>query len=164
MLSRVDENAFKAAMRNLASGVAVITSVQNGQRGGMTATAVCSLSAQPPQLLVCVNRRASTHGLITESRKFCVNLLADRHAPVAAVFASEATWDQRFEAGRWISLSTGAPVLSDASAAFDCEVVERIDSATHSIFIGRVVDVWATPDAAPLVYFQSGFAALSPAN
>jgi flavin reductase (DIM6/NTAB) family NADH-FMN oxidoreductase RutF len=157
----IDAERFKSAMRNMASGVTLITGMADGERGGMTATAVCSLSAVPPQVLVCVNRQASTHALISAGGRFCVNVLAAGQSAMASTFASAMAWEQRFASGAWTTLATGAPVLADALAAFDCEVAEEIQAATHTIFIGRVVDVLAAEEDQPLLYYRSHYAGLS---
>lgn len=161
MSEAVSEERFKAAMRNLASGVTLVTSASDGERGGMTATAVCSLTAAPAQLLVCVNRGASTHRMIAENRRFCVNVLAEGQHGMASAFASRATWQDRFAVGEWTTLATGAPVLVDALASFDCELVEAIESGTHSIFLGRVVDVCEAAQVSPLLFYQSQFAGIA---
>ena len=72
----VDAEIFKAGMRCLASGVTIITTIHDGQRAGLTATAVCSLSVDPPQLLVCVSHKAEAHDIIHRGSVLCVNLLA----------------------------------------------------------------------------------------
>lgn len=148
-------------MRNLASGVTLITSECSGLRGGMTATAVCSLSADPAQILICVNRKSATYGLIKAGGKFCVNVLADSQSQIASVFASPIDWEQKFSRAEWNTLETGAPVLKDALVAFDCEVAEYIDSATHTIFIGRVVGANFTENELPLIYFQGNYSSLT---
>jgi len=158
----VDPAAFKAGMRCLASGVTIITTIHDGQRGGLTATAVCSLSVEPPQLLVCISHKAEAHDIIHRGSVLCVNLLARQHHGLAARFAGQTgvVGAARFAEGTWSSLRTGAPVLDGAVASFDCLVAERVESATHSIFIGRVVDVRVRPDLQPLIYAGGGYAEL----
>jgi len=158
----VDTEAFKAGMRCLASGVTIITTIHEGQRAGLTATAVCSLSVDPPQLLVCVSHKAEAHDIIHRGSVLCVNLLARQHRGLAARFAGQTgiAGAARFAEGAWCALCTGAPVLDDAVASFDCVVAERVESATHSIFIGRVVDVRVRPDLRPLIYAGGSYAEL----
>src|SRR5262249_42782960 len=125
---------FKMGMRRLASGVTIITTVHDGRRHGLTATAVASLSVEPPQLLVCVHRQAGAHDLIHAGERFCVNVLSQRHRPLAARFANHAISEtERFRIGKWTTLATGAPVLEDALASFDCEVLERVSASSHTI-------------------------------
>jgi flavin reductase (DIM6/NTAB) family NADH-FMN oxidoreductase RutF len=160
--ARVEAEAFKAGMRCLASGVTIITTMHDGQRAGLTATAVCSLSVEPPQLLVCVSHKAEAHDIIHRGSVLCVNLLARQHRGLAACFAGQTgvVGAARFAEGTWSTLRTGAPVLDDAVASFDCFVAERVESATHSIFIGRVVDVRVRPDQRPLIYAGGSYAEL----
>lgn len=159
-LEHVSADLFKQAMRRLAAGVTIITTRHDGARGGLTATAVCSLTADPPQVIVCVNRSAAAHSLIARGANLCVNLLARKHKALAARFAGQKGifGEERFGAGRWMTLKTGAPVLDDALASFDCVVQEAVESSTHTIFIGRVVDVRARANGQPLLYAGGAYA------
>jgi flavin reductase (DIM6/NTAB) family NADH-FMN oxidoreductase RutF len=158
---------FKAGMRRLGAGVTIITTFDGQTRAGLTATAVCSLSAEPPQLLVCVNRQAKPNKVIARAKRFCVNVLSSGQKALAMRFAG-ATGHQgedRFAKGRWNVLETGAPVLDGALTSFDCEVVRAIRSGTHTIFIGRVVAVTTRKGGKALFYADGGFAGLaSPAK
>jgi flavin reductase len=152
---------FKTGMRRLAAGVTIITTVHDGRRHGLTATAVTSLTAEPPQLLVCVNRQAGAHDLIHAGERFCVNVLSQRHRPLAARFANHAVNEtDRFRVGKWTTLATGAPVLEDALASFDCVVLERVSTSSHTIYIGCVVGVRARDTGRPLLYESGGYAGL----
>lgn len=162
-LDSVGAESFKAGMRRLAAGVTIVTSAHDGTRGGLTATAVTSLTADPPQLLVCVNRSAEAHAIIHRGARLAVNVLARGHQKLANRFAGEGGIHgaARFAAGRWTTLATGAPVLADAIAAFDCVVSEAVDSATHTIFIGRVVAVRARRGGKALVYEAGAYASVA---
>lgn len=150
---------FKLGMRRLAAGVTIITTLHDGKRHGLTATAVTSLSADPPQLIVCVNRQAGAHDLIQAGERFCVNVLAQRHQALAARFSNHQMHEEeRFRAGKWTTLATGAPVLDDALASFDCQVLERVHSTSHTIYIGRVVGVRARATGEPLLYESGSYA------
>lgn len=153
---------FKEGMRRLAAGVTIVTTLHEGERSGLTATAVTSLSAEPPQVLVCVNREAGAHDLIHKGSRMCVNVLCHRHQSLATRFAGQngVFGPERFNVGRWTTLKSGAPVLADALASFDCLVTERVQGATHTIFIGRVIDVRTRPKAKPLVYASGTYARL----
>jgi flavin reductase (NADH) len=131
---------FKHAMRRLAAGVTIVTTAGGDGRAGLTATAVCSLSADPARLLVCVNRDAAPNAAIAASGRFCVNVLALRHRALALRFAGATgvAGDDRFARGKWGKAATGAPVLLDALASFDCAV-------------------WARTGGAPLLYAAGAF-------
>ena len=156
----VPADVFKLAMRRLAAGVTIITTCHDGERCGLTATAVCSLSADPPQLLVCVNRSTRAHDVIRRGANLCVNLLARRHKALAGHFAGGRKGEERFRSGKWTTLKTSAPVLDDALASFDCVVKETVESATHTIFIGQVVDVRLRAEGHPLLYAGGSYAGL----
>lgn len=158
----VETGLFREAMRRLAAGVTIITAVHEGERGGLTATAVCSLSADPPQILVCVNRSAHAHDLIHKGDKMCVNVLAHGQQDLAARFAGQAgiKGAERFLAGQWIADKTGVPVLEDALASFECVVAERVSASTHTIFIGKVVGVRLRDNGRPLLYASGAYAGI----
>ena len=153
----VDPEAFKRGMRHLAAAVTVVTTEFEGRWRGLTATAVCSVSASPPTLLACISRKATAHRLIVASRRFCVNVLASEHVEVSHRFAGREASAERFRDGEWEQLVTGAPVLKGALASFDCEAVQDIDITTHTILIGRVVAVATRTDCKPLLYADGGY-------
>lgn len=158
------EAGFKRAMRQLAGGVAVIASGRGEFRRGLTATAVCSLSASPARLLVCVNRSAEAHDVIAGTRSFSVNILGDDQQWVAERFAAMdgSKGAVRFTGEPWTELVTGAPVLPSAIAAFDCELETEMATETHTIYIGRVVETRCDDAGMPLVYHQRQFCAPTP--
>jgi flavin reductase (DIM6/NTAB) family NADH-FMN oxidoreductase RutF len=153
----VAADLFRHGMRYLAAGVSIVTSLRGAGRAGLTATAVCSLTAEPPQLLACVNRGAEAHDAIAESRVLCVNLLAGRHRALAQRFAGEGDCQgpARFLAGEWTTMLTGAPALADSLASFDCRLVEAIPASTHTVFIAQVVAV-SEPGPGPVLVYADG--------
>ena len=156
----VDAKDFKQAMRQCAGAVALVTvGAEHGKRTGLTVTSACSLSDNPPSLIVCVNRNASAHARIREEGAFAINFLHADHALLALTFSGQkgVNGDDRFAFGRWTKGATGAPVLADAAAAFDCELAQEFETKTHSIFVGEVRHVAHAAQATPLVYLRSGF-------
>ncbi len=160
----VDAELFKQGMRQLVGAVTLITTKDATQRRGMTATAVCSLSAEPPSLLVCINRTAEAHDVILSGRCFCVNVLPYQQQSLAESFAGRdgSKGEARFQRGSWGSLVTGAPCLEDSLAAFDCALADTHELETHTIFIGRVVAVHRM-GGEPLLYEGGHFKRLDPA-
>ena len=156
----VERDAFKGAMREVPGMVAIVTTGHASGRRGLTATAICSLSADPPSVLVCVNKGTSTHEMIARNGTFCVNMTASEHAPLAQRFSGKdgIYGAEKFSEGRWLELATGSPVLADAPVAFDCEVVSTVDYRTHSIFIGGVIASQVLPGRSALLYRNGGFA------
>lgn len=150
-------DAFRAAMGRHFASVCLITTAHEGKFHGLTATAVASVSAEPPRLLVCVNKSAATHRAVQESGSFCVNVLSSAHESLAVVFADKDTRHERFQPAQWRTLETGAPAFVNAAAAMDCIVREHLDEGTHSIFIGDVVGTMICESRGCLVYGQRKF-------
>src|SRR5258705_10569317 len=133
----VDAQQFKTGMRSLAGAVNIITSAQAGHRYGMTATAVCSASADPPTVLICVNKLATTHGAILKSKVFCANVLRADDWELSTSFSGAQTGEGRFKAGAWTKLATGSPPLLAAPGSFDRRGRNKIAHGTHTIFPGQ---------------------------
>ena len=163
----VDPARFRAAMARFPGAVTIITTRAGGdaagERRGITATAVCSVTADPPSLLICVNRATGTCAGIQESGLFNVNLLPDPSHELAMRFAGVGgvTGPEKFALGDWRADHRGLPVLAEACLGFCCEVSESLQAGTHQIFIGRIVEILQAPGAA-LVYEQSRFHRLEP--
>src|SRR4051812_21017091 len=128
-----DDALFRKSMRLLASGVTIVASAHEGRRGGLTATAVCSLALSPPRILASINMQGHTYGIVEKSQCMSVNLLAENQQHLAERFAAKrATEDaDRFIDGNWTTRVTGAPVLTAALAALDCRVTNIIPLDTH---------------------------------
>jgi len=162
----MDANTYRLLMRQQAGAVTIIAVGDTGSRTGLTATAVCSLTDTPPTLLACVNRSASAHTPIRATKAFSINLLAHDQLPLAMSFSGKVglEGEARFSAEEWTTLTTGAPVLKNALASIDCELVDEHGFDTHSIFIGRVRDGRARDGAHPLIYFRGTFRNLKEHN
>jgi flavin reductase len=160
----ISEESFKSGMQQLAASVTVITSSFGGSRRGMTATAVCSLAADPPSLILCVNRSARTYGHISGSRKFCVNVLSDQQKPVADTFASsKGDGDEKFlSVGSWTESESGQPMLDDCMVNFVCDVDRWVTTKTHSIVIGLISEMRVRQNLSPLLYMGRNYSTLSP--
>jgi flavin reductase (NADH)/flavin reductase len=157
--STIDPASFKAGMRFLAGGVCIITSLSpDGRRAGLTATAVCSVSAEPPVLLVCVHRDTRSHDVIRDAGVFAVNVLDVLDQRLAHRFSSTAAADARFYGADWTQLLTGAPVLESALASFDCRILQAVDVGTHRIVLGAVQAVRLGPAGGrPLLYANGSY-------
>lgn len=124
---------FLAGMRKAAGAVSVITTMDSdGERRGLTATAVCSLSTAPPSLLVCVNRKSWVAQFAPNAGVFAVNVLSPEQEAIARTFAgqSELAAGERFSVGEWETHGNGAPLAKGAVAAFDCRL-ERVVDLCH---------------------------------
>jgi flavin reductase (DIM6/NTAB) family NADH-FMN oxidoreductase RutF len=149
-------DAFKSAMRRLATTVTILTTMNVENRPmGMTATAVTSLSADPPSLLACVNRSASIHSLLPVGSRMCVNLLGQAHRDLSFVFGGKVSPEERFAQGHWVHADL--PYLADAQVNLACEVDAVFDYATHSIVVGKVQAIRIGEAFGPLVYGDGRF-------
>jgi flavin reductase len=155
--SAVSADDFRVAMRQVASPVAIITTAHRGQRAGLTATAICSATTDPPTILVCVNQSARTEAVIAASGRLVVNFLSEDQHEIARLFStSKLETEKRFSAGEWIEIATGAPVLKGSLASFDCIVESVVRCGTHSIYVSRV-EALETNDGSPLLYRDGYF-------
>lgn len=127
-------------MAHYAGHVQLVTTSHGGVRRGVTVTAACSVSDEPPIVLVCLNRHNPNNQIFLDSGKFAVNTLASQHQSMAAAFAgfNDKDADGRFAMGEWDTISTGAPTLTDAMAVFDCNLIEHKEMATHMVLFGEV--------------------------
>ena len=150
----VAQPLFREAMSRYGAAVHVITTDGPAGRAGFTATAVFSVSDEPPTLLVCLNRRGMAGPILQENGVFCVNTLGADDEAISNVFAGRtgAKLAERFNVGTWSKLSTGAPILSSAIVACDCRVTEVNAVASHNIIIGVVEAVTLGPPVPALVY------------
>jgi flavin reductase (DIM6/NTAB) family NADH-FMN oxidoreductase RutF len=155
----VSTDLFRSALSRLASGISVISTAQEGERRGLTATAVCSVSAEPPTILVCVNTATGTAKMMKDKGWFAVSLVSEAHRGVAEVFAgrNSLAGDARFLHGDWVEGENEAlPVLSGALASLECRVTDVVVSGTHEVFFG-LVEAIRVKDGVPLIYHGGGF-------
>lgn len=151
--------SLRAAMRQLAGGVSLVTVGEDAARRGFTATSVTSLTLEPPCILVCVNRKVSALASILERRRFGVSVLSEAHRALAARFSgvTGVTGAARFAEGRWSGTEPGIPLLDDALAGVACDLEERIERHSHLILVGAVTKVRVGTPAPPLLYAQGGY-------
>ena len=152
---------FKAVMRRFAANVNVITSADGGLLNGMTATAVCSVTAEPPSVLVIVNKTNRSHPIIRNSGAFAVNVLSLAQQDIALHFASRvadpfSTID--FSVGK-----TGCPIIAGSDAYVECVVIKEVELGTHTIFLGEVV-ASDLSDGEPLLYHGGQYRRLEQAQ
>jgi flavin reductase (DIM6/NTAB) family NADH-FMN oxidoreductase RutF len=154
----VSPDQFKHVMRRWASTVTVITTKTDDLIYGLTATAFSSLSAEPPEVFISINKRTRTHPLIEQSGVFCVNFLTDDMKPISDRFAGRTPDIERFKDLPHRTEATGAPVLDDALAFLDCRVVRALDAGDHTIFIGLVeASGVQKDDVRPLMYVNGKY-------
>lgn len=150
---------FKQGMRHLAAAVNVISVMEKNEPRGILATAVCSVCADPPTLLVCLNRNSSTHSSVRNNGRFCVSILDERQHGTAWHFMTSHA-SERFVDGEWDTLATGAPAIRSALVNFDCEVDSALDVGTHTIYLGRVIAIRRAGAGFPLMYHDGNYSGL----
>lgn len=151
---------FRQAMRRVASTVNVITICVGGTPMGITATAMSSISVDPPSLLVCINRTSTMHGSMEDVSHFRVNVLHRDQEEMARMFADRRHQALRFSEG-WTVDCERPPRLVDAQAALLCRRIDHHRFGTHSIFIGQVEEVVLREEVAPLVYLNGKYGGAS---
>jgi flavin reductase len=158
MAEPVTKAEFRNAMARVCAPVNVITTNGPAGRGGFTATAMCSVTDEPPTLLICMNGKSAQAALFLENKQFCVNVLSHNHTNLAGFFAgSMAQMDDRYAAADWVTMPSGVQALADAIVSFDCELTEAKLVGTHHIFFGKVVGLRQRADGNALLYFDRNY-------
>lgn len=158
--SPCDSEQFRHTIGHFATGVTVITTRHGGVDHGMTASAVTSLSLNPPMLVVCINRRAPTHDAVSASDAFVVNVLARGQEAVAHQFARPAP-DKFVGIGVRRSDHAGLPRLTGCLANLECRISDRTIGGTHTIFLAEVLAAAVEPGRLPLLYYRGRFGRLA---
>lgn len=155
---------FVRAMRHLASSVTIVATGEAPQRSGMTATAVCSMTANPPQMLACLNGGSATSAAILHNGKFSINLLSNEDSALAARFAGRdgLAGEERFQDELWNIGKHGAPVLQKAIVSVECSVQQSIAVDTHVLIVGVVLDISGSNSFGPLIYGNGKFGGWAP--
>jgi flavin reductase (DIM6/NTAB) family NADH-FMN oxidoreductase RutF len=157
----IDPRAFWRAIGLRATGSTVVTARSDAGPAGFLGLSATHLTADPPLMLVSIDKRTSALATILSARHFALNFLPREAAGIADMFGGKGAQKgaDRFETGRWGTLTTGAPVLLDAVGAIDCRLEETIERDGVVMAIGRVVDVLDGAVTQPLVHFRGGYLA-----
>ncbi|MFC4949229.1 flavin reductase family protein [Pseudonocardia sp. GCM10023141] len=151
---RLGQAEFRRAVGHFASGVTVVTAERDGQQFGATISAVSSLSAEPPMVLVCLNQRLGTHAAIEASGRFTINILGEGQGGMALAFATAGA--DKFRDVAWSATDHGAR-LTDAIAHLSCRVVDDVEGGTHRVFVAEVTEARTGSGRGPLSYFCGRF-------
>jgi 3-hydroxy-9,10-secoandrosta-1,3,5(10)-triene-9,17-dione monooxygenase reductase component len=154
----LDPRAFRDALGRFATGVAFVTAAPDGEPAGLIVNSLTSVSLEPPLVSFCPSRSSLTWSRMRRARRFAVNILGRQHEP----FARRATpaGSDRFAGLDWELGSGGVPLLTDALASLECEIVAEHPTGDHSIVVGRVHNLRISPINDPLVFFATEFGAL----
>ena len=167
----VDADLFRRAMRCLAATVNITTSAHDGIRAGITMTAICAVTMEPPTLLACIHRDSSFQSIVRGGGRFIVNILEEDQSAIAQAFAGRSTdddnWEERFSAGdaAWSDKFAGLPSLDGALANLACKTVEIVEAGSHTVFFGELTDVrLLDPPGGTLLYAHGAYQGLRTIN
>ncbi len=157
----VDPLEFRSIIGHFATGVTVITAAAGEELQGMTANAVSSLSLDPVMVLICVDKSTHTHGVLERGGVFAVNILGEHQEQLSRIFAKRAEPELGMLRGQPFRFgASGAPILEDCMAFFDCRVADVLQGGDHSIFLGEVIDQGVVHDMKPLLFYRGKYHAL----
>ncbi len=155
----IDRKTYRDAMARLGAAVNVITTAGEDGWRGFTASAVCSVTDDPPTLLLCVNRTSDSHEPLKANGVLCVNTLSAEQEELSGIFAGATglLGAERFEHGEWSTLATGAPVLTGAVVSFDCRITDVTEVGTHTVFFAEVEAIQSGERHEGLIYFGRAY-------
>lgn len=151
----IDQAEFRRVMGHFASGVTVVTVCLEGTCHGITVSSFCSLSLEPPLVLICIDRRYSSHEKIRQAETFAINILAEDGEWLSRHFASREV--DKFAKVGYHTGESGAPLLDEALATIECRLVDQYPGGDHTIYVGQVLAISAQAEGRPLLYFRSGY-------
>lgn len=160
-----DAPSFRDALSRFASGVTVVTTLCDGERHGLTVSAFCSVSAEPPRVLVCLGNDTDSAPLIERSGRFAVHVLGRASAPLGPRFAKMPPHDvgDPFAGLSTSTAESGSPILENCLVWLDCRVAARHAVGDHTIFVGSVTALGRGRDESePVLYFDRAWRLLHP--
>jgi flavin reductase (DIM6/NTAB) family NADH-FMN oxidoreductase RutF len=156
----VTPDKFREALSRVVSSVSIVST--NGVHGiaGFTCSAVCSVTDEPPTLMVCVNRKSAANAIIKANGVLCVSSLGVEQVALSQMFAGvgRVPMNERFSDSDWGVLTTGAPYCKTSRVALDCRVAEIREVGTHSVIFAEVLSAVHVTDAQPLIYHSRNYA------
>lgn len=154
---------LRRALRRTAQPITILTSRDSDSAPhGIAASAVISVSMDPPSMVVSVNRSASIHPVLAKTGAFCINVLHTDQSGLVEAFARSDQREQRFLSADWLRGPRDLPYLRSAQAAIFCATELSVDYATHTLCIGSVIEVRTFGERLPLLWFDGAFAGISP--
>lgn len=154
-----DSAVQRKILGRFATGVTVVTTAKEGRLGGLTANAVCSLSLDPPLVLVAVDKKAASHAELLENRCYAMNILSSEQEALSQKFAKSGPKD--FSGLGWKTAVTGSPILDGTLGYVDCRVVDVLRGGDHDIFVGEIVAGEFSETGEPLLYFSGKYRQLA---
>jgi 3-hydroxy-9,10-secoandrosta-1,3,5(10)-triene-9,17-dione monooxygenase reductase component len=159
----VDNDLFKELMRRFAAGVTLVTFNENSKFGGLTVSSFCSLSMNPPLVLICIDRKIASHESLKNSDTFGINICNSEQGKLAWDFAnSNVDKNELIKSLPHTLTDSGTPLLENCLASMECKITERHEGGDHTIFIGQVESGNFHEDSKPLIYYSSGLGEFTP--
>ncbi|MBS3849039.1 flavin reductase [Devosia sp. BSSL-BM10] len=143
---------FRSAMAAMASTVSVVTARRGDEQIGRTVTSMMSLAINPPTILISIDIMSRLADIIAKTNGFSLAMLADDQQEVGNAFAGGMEPEHRFGVGEWSRWPSGHPMLLGAVTAVDCDVVGAIETGTHVLFAGAIIEVETTTSRSPLIW------------
>ena len=154
---------FKELMRRFAAGVTLVTFNENEKFGGLTVSSFCSLSMDPPLVLICIDRKIASHESLEKTDVFGVNICNSEQGKLAWDFASsKIDKNELIKSLPHTLTELGTPLLEGCLATMECKITQKYDGGDHTIFIGQVEEGKFDENAKPLVYYGSGLGKFKP--
>ncbi len=152
----IDKSELRRIMGHFATGVTVVTTLsRSGALQGLTANAFCSLSLEPPLLLVCIDKKSESYPSFEESRIFTVNILAADQEDISRRFALSG--GNKFEGVSYRLGANGAPILNGSLGYLECKLVEAYEGGDHTIYVGEVREAESIDGKKPLLFYRGGY-------
>ncbi|WP_420885639.1 flavin reductase family protein [Candidatus Vallotia lariciata] len=156
----IDVEEYRRALSAFFTGVTVLTTLQlDGTPRGLTANSFTSVSLNPPLVLICIAKQASSYTVFANAGHFAVSILAQEQESIAKLFASKAV--DKFSQTKWYPCCSGSPVIWGAAASFDCQMYKFIDAGDHGVLIGRVLDFSHAEEVPSLGYYRGSYMSFS---
>ena len=153
---------LRHAMRRWATGITVVSAASGGRMHGMTVSSFTSLSLEPPLVLVALYRHSRTHALVQSAGHFGVTILSEAQREISDRFAGRMPDDaDRFAGLEVVTLKSGAPLLREGLAWFDCRVQQTIPTGSHTLFVGEVLAAQSFTGRRPLLYYDRAYRTLA---
>lgn len=150
-----DPRTLRDALGCFATGVTVVTCLSGGEPAGLTVNSFTSVSLDPPLLLVCVSRKATSAAALIGADHFAINVLQNHQQPASITFSTKG--ENRFGSTPWAQGEAGAPILKDSLCVFECERYAVYDGGDHHILVGKVIKASFDADLDPLLYFRGKY-------
>ncbi|WP_020191067.1 flavin reductase family protein [Pseudomonas putida] len=157
-LPEIDSRAFRNALGNFPTGVAIMTAAQGGRKVGITANSFSSVSLNPALILWSIDKRSSSYEIFSQASHFAVNMLAAEQVGLSKIFAKSG--EGKFVSVKHTYGAGGAPVLFGCSSHLECELFDQIDAGDHYVILGKVV-AFTDHGLAPLVFHRGGYTSLA---